>query len=158
MCTVNAGTSTGAVYGYIILCAIGAGSALQAGYSVAAAKVEPKHVPAAIGFINMAQLGGTTIALTIAGQIFQSFSFRHLKHALQSLGFSDQEVHAAIAGVKSDLLANISEEVRQHVLNGIVKAIDKVYLLLVAGGTVTLICSVFLKREKLFLAGGGAGA
>jgi len=59
--------------------------------------------------------------------------------------------------VQSDLLANVSSEVRERVLEGIVKAVDKVYLLIVAGGAVTLICSVFLKREKLFLAGGGGG-
>ena len=97
MYTVKSNTSTG-VYGYSILRAIGTGSALPAGYSVAAAKAEPKHVPAAIGFINMEQLGGTTIALTIAGQVFQSFSFRNVMNALESLGFSDQDVYAAIAG------------------------------------------------------------
>lgn len=157
MNTVKASTSTTSVYGYSILCAIGAGSALQAAYSVATAKVEPMHVPAVIGFINMAQLGGTTIALTIAGQIFQSFSFKNVKSALQGLDFSDEEVHAAIAGVQSNLLANVPPEVRVHVLEGIVKAVDKVYLLVVAGGALTLVCSVFLKREKLFLAGSSGG-
>ncbi|KAE9364058.1 MFS multidrug transporter-like protein [Stipitochalara longipes BDJ] len=157
MYTVKANTSTANVYGYSILCAVGAGSALQAAYSAASAKVEPKHVPAAIGFMNMAQLGGTTIALTIAGQIFQSFSFMSVKNALQGLGFSDAEVHAAIAGVQSDLLANVSPQVREHVLEGIVEAIDKVYVLIIAGGALTLVLSVFLKREKLFLAGGSGG-
>jgi len=38
-----------------------------------------------------------------------------------------------------------------------VKAVDKVYILIVAGGALTLVCSVFLKREKLFLAAGGGG-
>jgi hypothetical protein len=157
MYTVKADTSTANVYGYSILCAVGAGSALQAAYSAASAKVEPRHVPAAIGFINMAQLGGTTIALTIAGQVFQSISFRNVKNALQGLGFSDADVRAAIAGVQSDLLANVSPEIREHVLEGIVNAIDRVYILIIAGGALTLILSVFLKREKLFLAGGGGG-
>ena len=110
-------------------------------------KIEPKHVPAAIGFINMAQLGGTTIALTIAGQIFQSFSVKNVKKALEDLIFSDRDVHTAIAGVQSDLLASVPLEVRDHVLDGIVNAVDKVYLLIVAGGAVMLICSLFLKRE-----------
>jgi len=156
MHTVKADTKPGTVYGYSILVAIGAGAALQAAYSVAAAKVEPRHVPAAIGFMNLAQLGGTTIALTIAGQVFQSYAFMNTKAALAGLGLSDEDIHGAIAGAQSDLLANVSEEVRAMVLEGIVSAIDKVYLLIVAGGAVTLICSVFLKREKLFLAPGGA--
>jgi hypothetical protein len=143
------------VYGYSILVAIGAGSALQAAYSIASAKVEPRHVPAAIGFMNMAQLGGTTIALAIAGQVFQSYAFINAKAALAGLGFSDQEIHGAIAGAESDLLAKVSEEVKAMVLEGIVKAIDKVYLLVVAGGAVTLVCSLFLKRENLFLIPGG---
>jgi hypothetical protein len=99
MYTVDANTKPGTVYGFSILVAIGAGAALQVAYSVASAKTDSKLVPAAIGFINMAQLGGTTIALTIAGQIFQSFAFMNTKAALVGLGFSDQEVHAAIAGV-----------------------------------------------------------
>jgi len=152
MYTVDANTKPGTVYGFSILIAIGAGTALQAAYSVAAAKVEPKLVPSAIGFINMAQLGGTTIALTIAGQVFQSFAFKNVKVALSGLGFTDRDVHAAIAGAQSDLLANVSAEVRMQVLDGIVKAVDKVYLLIVDGGALTLVCSVFLKREKLFLA------
>jgi hypothetical protein len=105
--TANPNTSTASLYSYSILCAINAGSVLQAAHSVACAKVKPKHVPAAIGFMNIAQLGGTTIALTIARQVFQSFSSSNVKNALQGLGFSDAEVHAAIAGVQSDLFANV---------------------------------------------------
>lgn len=62
----------------------------------------------------MAQLGGTTIALTIAGQVFQSFAFKNVKTTLSGLGFTDQNIHAAIAGVQSDLLANVSLEVRRR--------------------------------------------
>ena len=105
--TANPNTSTASLYSYSILCAINAGSVLQAAHSVACAKVKPKHVPAALGFMNIAQLGGTTIALTIARQVFQSFSSSNVKNALQGLGFSDAEVHAAIAGVQSDLFANV---------------------------------------------------
>jgi hypothetical protein len=49
------------------------------------------------------------------------------------------------------LLGKVSLEIKAQVLEGIVKAIDKVYLLIVAGGAVTLIYSVFMKKEKLFL-------
>jgi hypothetical protein len=42
-------------------------------------------------------------------------------------------------------------------LEGIVAAIDKIYILINAGGAVTFICSMFLKRERLFLAAGGGG-
>jgi hypothetical protein len=157
MYTVDATTKLGTVYGFSILIAIGAGAALQVGYSVASAKTDPKLILAAIGFINMAQLGGTTISLTIIGQIFQSFAFMNTKAALAGLGFSDQEVHAAIAGLQSDLLGTVLLEAKAQVLEGIVKAIDKPYLLIVAGGVVILMCLVLMKREKLFLIL-GAGA
>ena len=151
MYTVNSTTSSGVIYGYSIPIAIGAGASLQVGYSVAAAIVKPLEVPSAIGFINMAQLGGTTIALTIAGQVFQSYAFKNVKAALEGFNFSDADIHGAIAGTQSSLLGSLSEEVRANVLKGVVDAIQRCYILIIAGGAVSLIAAAFMKREKLFL-------
>jgi len=152
MYTVKATTAAGAVYGYSIPIAIGAGGSLQIGYSVAQASLPVSQHPAAIRFINMSQLGGTTIALTIAGRVFQTYAFKNVKSAVAGLGFSDGQVAASIAGAQGSLLESLTPEIRAAVLEGIVKAISKAYILVIAGGATTLICSVFMKREKLFQA------
>jgi hypothetical protein len=151
MYTVKADTSSGVIYGYSIPIEIGAGASLQVGYSVAAAIVKAVEVPSAIGFINMAQLGGTTIALTIAGQVFQSYAFKNVKAALEGFNFTDADIHSAIAGTQSTLLGNLSDEVRENVLQAIVDVIERCYILIIVGGAVTLIAAAFMKREKLFL-------
>jgi hypothetical protein len=150
MYTVKSSTSAGAVYGYSILIAIGAGGSLQLGYSIAQAILPVSKQPAAIRFINISQLGGTTIALTIAGRVFQTYAFKNVKQALAGLGFTDGQVGAAVAGAQGTLFDSLTPKVREAVLEGIVKAIAKAYILVIVGGTTTLICSFFMKREKLF--------
>ena len=151
MYTIGTTTSAGAAYGYSILVAIGAGGSLQLGYSIAQAKVPIAQHASAIRFINMAPLGGTTIALTIAGRIFQTFAFKNVKNALAGTGASDGDVQAAIAGASGSLFESLTPQVRKNVLDGVVNAIDKAYILVIVGGAVTLVCAVFLKRERLFL-------
>ena len=149
MSTVTATTSAGAIYGYSICIAIGAGSCLQLGYTIAQASLPAAKYPSATRFINMAQLGGTTIALTIAGRLFQSFSFRHVKGVLKGMGFTDQDVAGAIAGASGSLLTSLTPELRERVLEGIVKAITKVYILVIVGAVTTLACSTFMNRERI---------
>ena len=150
MYTVKNSTSAGAVYGYSILIAIGAGGSLQIGYSIAQATLPHSKQSAAIRFINMSQLGGTTIALTIAGRLFQTYAFKNVKQALAGLGFTDAQVRAAVAGAQGTLFDSLTPKVREAVLEGIVKGIANAYILVLVGGATTLICSFFMKREKLF--------
>jgi hypothetical protein len=150
MYTIDSTTAAGIVYAYSILIAIGAGGSLQLGYSIAQAVLRDTQQPAAIRFINMSQLGGTTIALTVAGRVFQTYSFRNAKHALAGLGFTDGEVGAAISGAKGSLLGTVSPQVRRAVLEGVVTAMTKAYILVIVGACCTLICSLLMKRERLF--------
>ncbi|KAF2806152.1 uncharacterized protein BDZ99DRAFT_394619 [Mytilinidion resinicola] len=150
MYTVKSSTSVATAYGYSILIAIGAGGCLQLGYSIAQAINPVSKHPSAIRFINMAQLGGTTIALTIAGRLFQTYAFKNVKNAVAGLGFTDAQVSAAVSGAQGTLFDSLTPQVRAAVLEGIVKAISKAYVLVIAGGSTTLICSFFMKREKLF--------
>lgn len=150
MYTVDSTTSAGAIYGYSILVAIGAGGSLQLGYSIAQAILPQSKQSAAVRFINMSQLGGTTIALTIAGRVFQTYAFKNVKHAVSGLGFTDAQVGAVVSGAQGSLFDELSPEVAAAVLEGIVKAIGKSYILVIAGATTTLVCTAFMKRERLF--------
>jgi hypothetical protein len=151
MLTVDLNTPAAHIYGYTIVIAIGIGSTLQLAYSVASVVVAREDVPSAIGFINMGQLGGATISLTITGQIFQTLAFRRVSMALAGLGFTDAQIRAAISGTQTGFLGTLSPSIREGVLAGIVYSIQRTYITVVLGGAITLICSAFLKREKLFL-------
>jgi hypothetical protein len=155
MYTVDANTSTSRVYGYSVLIGIGAGCTLQLAYSVAAAKVKPEDVPAVTGFINTAQLGSIVIALAIAGSVFQNVAFKNLQEALGDKGFTAQDLRGAIAGTKSAIFESGSPAVREAAIGAIIKAMDKVYALMIAAGALILVSSLFMKRERMFMAHAG---
>ena len=151
MYTVKATTSTSAIYGYTVLIAVGSGLSAQAAYSVAPAKVQPHQVPAAIGFINVAQIGGIVIALTVSGTVFQNIAARNLGKVLYPLGFSSADVQGAIAGSQSTLLEQLLPAERENAIEAIVQAIDKTYALVIAAAGLALVTSVLLRRERLFM-------
>lgn len=151
MYTVTTSTTAATIYGFEILIAIGSGLIGQIGYSVAAAKVKPSEVPAAIGFMNVAQIGSVAISLSIAGSIFQNLGYSFLKDALLDYDFSDAELRAALAGAQSAILAHGDGKVVELAIGAIVKTISRIFAMVIAGGALTLVSSVFMKREKLEL-------
>jgi len=104
-----------------------------------------------VNYINLAQIGSIVISLTISGTIFQNLAFRNLQHALAGQGFSAAELRVAVAGTKSLILENGSPLVKELAIKAIVDAMKKVYVATIAAGGTQIICSLFLKREKLFL-------
>jgi hypothetical protein len=134
-----------------ILIAVRAGSTLQLGYSVAATKVEPHDVPAAVGFINTAPAGTGTVALTIAGSLFQNIAFENLKIACTDKNYSSRDLRSVVAGTQSDIFRSASAEVRDASIGAIINAIDKVSAMAIAAGALIFVCSIFMKREKLFV-------
>lgn len=155
---VDASTSPSKIYGYSVIIAIGAGISQQAAYSVAPAKVGFQRASDAVGFINVSQIGAIVIALTISYATFQNIGFSHVSAALVGQGFSAEDIHAALAGAKSNIFTNVSPEVRQAVIAGIVKAINDGYILVIVSGVVTLIASLFLRWERLFMESSAGGA
>ncbi|KAH8811249.1 major facilitator superfamily domain-containing protein [Xylogone sp. PMI_703] len=164
MYTVDANTSPGRVYGYSVLIAMGTGLSAQASYSVAPVKAAmdsrygPQMIPDAIGFINMAQIGSVVHALAISGTVFQNLAFRYLKTSLAGQGFTDAQLHSAIAGTQSQLLAGASKEVKELALHAILKAMDRVYILIIVAGAVCLIVSLGMRTERLFMKASVGGA
>jgi hypothetical protein len=158
MYTVTASTSAASIYCFTILIAVGAGTTSQAAYSIAPAKVRPEQVPAAIGFINVAQIGGIVIVLSISGAVFQNTAFGNLSKVLNGMGFSEQNIMSAVVGSQSGLFEKLSEEVRQKAVEGIVKAIGNTYVLIIAGSALALVTSVFFRRERLFMEMSTGGA
>lgn len=135
-----------------ILIAVGAGSTLQLGYSVAATKVKPQDVPAAVGFINTAPAGTGTVALTIAGSLFRNIAFKNLKIACTDKNYSSRDLRSVIAGTQSDIFrfasAEVSAEVRDASIGAIINAINKVSAMAIAAGALIFVCSIFMKRGE----------
>ncbi|KAI1263591.1 major facilitator superfamily domain-containing protein [Xylariaceae sp. FL1019] len=138
------------IYGYSILVAIGM-AAYQASYSIAPIKVAEDEVAEAILFINFAQNGAALIALAASNAIFQNVAFDRLSPILTPAGYSSEDITAALAGARSTVLDTAPPDVREAALDVLVQVIDYVYTLVIAAGGIMLICSLFMKREKLHM-------
>lgn len=150
MYTVTQDTSQSRVYGYTVVIGVGVGMWIQASFSVAQAIVDPKNVPAAIGFITLAQFLGNTTALAIANAVFLNEAEARVQQLLPDLTVS--EIQAAITGVTSGFAQRLGPEVRVEVMNVIVASIGKTYILVMTSGTLVAVLSLAMKREKLFIA------
>ncbi|KAF4634581.1 hypothetical protein G7Y89_g3528 [Cudoniella acicularis] len=151
MHTVDASTNTGAVYGYEVLVAIGAGLSLQVAYSVAVMKVKPEEVFGATGVMNVSQIGSAAIALSLANIIFQNVGFIKLRDALTGRSFSAEELRGALAGAKSTILASDDPNVQKLAIDAIVDTIGLIWILVIVTGAVSIVSGAFMKREKLAL-------
>ncbi|KAL9126928.1 MAG: hypothetical protein Q9217_004104 [Psora testacea] len=147
--TVDESSSKSTIYGYSVLSGIGAGSFVQAAFSVAQARVQPQFIPVAIGFITCAQIGGATISLAIANAVFLNDATNGIAAVLPDVPVAD--IQAAIAGAGSAFLRSLDVATRQEVIVAIVDSMKKVYILGMTAGALLLILSVFMKREKLFM-------
>lgn len=152
--TVDESTSTAKVYGYSIIIGLGSGSIAQASFSVAQAKVHPKEIPLAIGFITSAQIAGATIALSISNSIFLNDATRNIARLLPNVPRGD--IQGAIAGAGSAFLAKLDPASRASVTHAIVESMSKVYILGITAGALAAVLGLLMKKEKLFLKGGAA--
>ena len=153
--TVNYDSSTSRLYGYSVLAAVGAGSFVQAGFSVAQATVEPVAIPLAIGFITAAQIGGATISLAIANAVFLNGAVGDIKTILPQE--SEKNIQGAVAGASAGFFKALDATTRKAVLVAIIENMKYVYVLGMTAGALVVVLSIFMKREKLFLKAGAAG-
>ncbi|CAI7614018.1 unnamed protein product [Penicillium discolor] len=151
--TVGVDTSAAYIYGYSILTGFGTGIYLQASFSVAQASVALDMVASASGFITCAQVVGTTIAVAIANSVFLTESQRSIIHLLPNI--SIQEVEAVISST-STLVSSLPAAEKVKVESAIVDAMGETYILVIIAGALTLLLSLAMKRERLFLQPGAA--
>lgn len=163
MYTVSTTTSASAIYGYTSLIAIGGGLATNAAYSIAPAKLlvpspksklppQPHLIPASIAWINVAQIGAIMHSLAISGAVFQNLAFQYLKNVFDAagLGLSDEDIRSAVGGARSAVFETLTPKAKADAVDAIVKAISRVYILVLAAGAFGVVCSLGLRRERLF--------
>lgn len=154
MYTIDINSSVSTVYGYTILVGFGVGLFAQASFSVAQAVVEPNMISSAVGFITCAQVTGVTISLAIANSVFLNGAQKSIRAILPSVPLA--EIQAAIGGAGSTFVKSLPTSIQQDVLVAIVNAMSKTYILVITAGAVVFLLSFAMKREKLFIAAGGA--
>ncbi|KAJ5148571.1 hypothetical protein N7448_000149 [Penicillium atrosanguineum] len=149
MSTIDENSSNSLVYGYSILIGIGAGMFIQAGFSVAQAKVTPSRESDASSFIALAQNLGIVLALAISGAVFQNKALDELQKILPNL--PRDALRGAISGSNGGILKQIPADTKVKVLHAVVDAMSRTYYLVVAAGALTIIGSLFMKHERIFM-------
>ena len=108
----------------------------------------------AVGFITCAQVAGVTIALAIANSVFLNKSQTALAKILPNV--PQEQIQGAISGSNSALFKSLSPELEREVLNAIVTSMSKTYILVITAGSLVVVLSLLMKRERLFMKAGGA--
>jgi len=158
MYTVDADTSTAAVYGYSALLGVGAGSFVQSGFSIAQASVSLALGHVAAAFVALGQTGGITISLAIGNSVFINRAGDGLAALLPAVPRG--QIQMLIAGVsdREGLVSRLSPELQRRILEVVVEAISRTYILVIVAGAVAAVTGLLMKKERLFLKPAAVGA
>jgi hypothetical protein len=99
-------------------------------------------------------VGGITLSIAIANSVF--FNKAESGIAILLPNASAAEIQSAVTGVGSTLVNSLRAGTKAEVLDAIIVAMSKVYIGVIAAGALAIVLSLFLKRERLFLAPGVA--
>ncbi|GJD00289.1 MFS drug efflux [Colletotrichum higginsianum] len=146
--TVDEHTSNAKIYGYTIILGTGVGCFCQAGFAVAQMKVLPSEIPYSVGFMTVGQMIGIVLGTGMSGALFVNYGQRALAAVFPDVPAS--EISDALAGVGSGLIDSASADVRAEAIHGITRAIQLAYVPIIAAGSICLVCSVLMRREKVF--------
>lgn len=147
--TIDAETSDARIYGYSVLTAFGVGMFSQAGFAIAQVKAAPEQLAQAVAFMGIGQVGGITLALTMANSIFLNESTSRVVKVLP--GMSRGAVKEAVSGFGAGFFESLTSDQRRRVLVAIIESIDKTFIMVITACALSLVLSVFMKREKLFV-------
>ncbi|KAH6645305.1 major facilitator superfamily domain-containing protein [Truncatella angustata] len=142
-------TPQGYIYGFTIITAVGSGLSMQIGYAVSTLKASD-HIGDALAVMNVAQIGGSVIALVIAGQVFQSTATNNLSVVLAETGYTLADIQSIVSGAQSHLFEELSVSLRNAAIIAVTQAIQRAFILVCVGGGVLTIAGLLMKREKLF--------
>lgn len=152
MAYLRPSTQQGVIYGLMIIIGVGTGMTFSLGFSIASIKAGPSDVGRAISLQNVCRLGGSTITLVAAGQIFQSCAMANLERVLAGEGFGADEIRGAVAGAQSTLFSELHGVLKVEATNAITDAIQRTFVLAVVGGGVLVLAAASMRIEKLFSA------
>lgn len=149
MMSVNEHTSLSQSMGVGAIIGFGVGLTMQLGASVL-----PLALPAKIRMdspiaMTLSLYSGTTVALAIAGCIFQNVGFELLSEALRGLNFSPGQIREALAGLESPLWVSSDRASVGAAIAAVTSAIVRIFYISAAGGAFLIICALVMKWEAL---------
>ncbi|KAL8997628.1 MAG: hypothetical protein Q9188_006283 [Gyalolechia gomerana] len=143
--TINAGY----IYGALVVGGLGTGFFANAPFAIAQWIVPEQEIALAVGFITCAQVAGVTISLAIANAVFLNLSQNSIQRILP--GVPKEGVQAAISGAGGPFLRTLPMDTQKLVLEAIIGGIEKVFILGIAAGCLTVLLSLFMSREPIDL-------
>lgn len=149
MYTVDEHSSNSRIYGSSALLGIGAGCLIQVGFIVAQAIVPRAEMSLSVAFINLGQMTGMVVGLTVANSIFLNLAQTYIQNVLPNA--SPEQIKSAISGAGSAFIGSLTVEDQARVIHSITDAISKPYLFLAVVASIQFILSIFLKWERVFL-------
>lgn len=144
---VSLDSNVSAIYGYSVLIGLGSGLYVQIGYAISQLLVPPDEIPRTVAFIGYGHIFGVTLALTTGSSIFLNQATTAIAKILPST--PRPIVQQAITGLGGSFFATIPTEKRQLVLEVIAKSIGNIYGIVIYAGSLSIILSLFMKRQRL---------
>ncbi|KAA8644348.1 hypothetical protein EYZ11_001643 [Aspergillus tanneri] len=149
MHTITLESSTSRIYGYSVILALGTGLYSQASFPVSQAKVGPSKVASSTAFIGCGQIAGIALGLTISNSIFINQATNKIAKILPDANIS--LIQRAISGAGGPFFKSLDSAQQVAVQKALVSTIGNIYFMIVAAGAFTVVLSLFMKREKLFV-------
>ena len=148
---VSLTVSTAYIYVALVLGGLGTGAFVNAPFAIAQWLVPPEEIALAVGFITCAQVAGVTISLAVANAVFLNLAENSITNLLP--GVAKAEVQAAITGVGGAFLRTLDPEMQREVLEAILGAIQRVFVLGIAAGAVAVVLALGMSRAPIALGG-----
>lgn len=145
--TISLETPAARIYGYSVIIGLGAGIVVQAPYAVAQAKNLSTDVSLVTAFISCGQMAGVALSISIGSSVLLNQATDAIAAILP--GVPRSTVQSSIAGVGASFLEGVSDQQRSHVLASVAKTLGHVFYMVVAGGALAMLLSMFMKRERL---------
>ena len=146
---VTLDTGLAYIYGALVLGGLGTGLFVNAPFALAQWLVPASELPAAVGFITCAQVAGVTISLAIGNAVFLNLAQNGIGAVLPDVPLG--AIQAAIAGVGSSVLTTLDPARQAAVLDAIVDAIQRVFILGLAAGGLAVVLALFMSRKPIDL-------
>ncbi|KAE8158264.1 major facilitator superfamily domain-containing protein [Aspergillus tamarii] len=138
------------VLGLEALIGVGLGCSYQHGVGISnVINKDSRDKVDSVVMFNLAQMGGITVILSIAGSIFQNVGFRLLKDAIGGNGFSEEDLRQALAGVSSIVWESEDPDLLARGVEAVADVLAREYYLIVAGGALCLVCGLVMRWERL---------
>lgn len=148
---VSLTVSTAYIYAALVLGGLGTGAFVNAPFAIAQWLVPPEEIALAVGFITCAQVAGVTISLAVANAVFLNLAQNSITDLLP--GVAKGDVQAAITGVGGAFLRTLSPQMQRGVLEAIVVAIQRAFVLGIAAGALAVALALGMSRKPIALGG-----